>query len=206
MVQDGRLVLIDFGAAAAMGVDGRLGFDATKGPCDIRYSAPEELINEEHWEVFDAYSIGLILFRILCRPMWDGDTFGVFIRGLKEGKNSLDAWLVNLVLGDKFLSKQPWMTKTRIQDALSKATRWKKALWAKEGISREEEYLKLARIACGDEKVPGELGIYELGEALEILNSSDSKVNWQLVRGLLARDPSKRLTPREALDQLSAGG
>ena len=50
-----RVKLIDFGAAAAVGTDERVGFDAERGPCDEKYHAPEQLIDERHWEVVSLF-------------------------------------------------------------------------------------------------------------------------------------------------------
>ena len=38
-----QIKLIDFGAAAAVGLEERVGFDSERGPCDEKYHAPEQL-------------------------------------------------------------------------------------------------------------------------------------------------------------------
>ena len=37
-----------------------------------------QLIDEEHWDVYDVYSVGLTLTRILFRPLWDADQVSLY--------------------------------------------------------------------------------------------------------------------------------
>ena len=43
-VADQKLLLIDFGSAAAMGIRERVGYDYNKSPCDPRYAPPEQVL------------------------------------------------------------------------------------------------------------------------------------------------------------------
>lgn len=63
LVSGGRVMLIDFGSAAAMGIRGRVGYDWGKCPCDPRYAPPEQFIDEKNWAKYDLYCVGLILVR-----------------------------------------------------------------------------------------------------------------------------------------------
>jgi tRNA A-37 threonylcarbamoyl transferase component Bud32 len=52
-VTNEKLLLIDFGSAAAMGIRERVGYDYNKSPCDPRYAPPEQFIDEEEWAKYD---------------------------------------------------------------------------------------------------------------------------------------------------------
>jgi serine/threonine protein kinase len=62
----GRLLLIDFGSAAAMGVAGRAGYQRDASPVDPNWSAPESFVDEDSWAAFDVYSVGLVMWPRPC--------------------------------------------------------------------------------------------------------------------------------------------
>ena len=134
--------LIDFGAAAAVGLDERVGFDAERGPCDEKYHAPEQLIEEEHWDVYDVYSVGLTLVRVLFRPLWDPGQFNAFMEDFRgpESKENLDMFFSKLIL------RQSSLPPDRELKALKKAPRASLELFTTVARrSRGSEYIELAQ-------------------------------------------------------------
>ena len=135
--------LIDFGAAAAVGLEGRVGFDEERGPCDEKYHAPEQLIEAEHWEAYDVYSVGLTLTRVLFRPLWDGEQFNAFMADYRGPacKENLDLFFSNLIL-----RQVPDVTPERRSKALKKAPRTTLELFTSMARRpRGAEYIELAQ-------------------------------------------------------------
>jgi len=145
-----KLLLIDFGAAAAMGLDGQIGYDPDRGPCDVKYNPPEQLVDEDHWEAFDAYSVGLILLRLIFRPLWDSDGFTTFIMDYRANRQNVDAWLTEVTLCDPAVAAESWLTPEVAAEARARANKHKKPLFQDDARkqAREEEYLKLAALSC----------------------------------------------------------
>jgi serine/threonine protein kinase len=138
-----QVKLIDFGAAAAVGLEGRVGFDAERGPCDEKYHAPEQLIEEDHWDVYDVYSVGLTLTRVLFRPLWDPDQFNAFMDDFRGPtcRENLDTFFSNLIL--RQMHNMPPEKTTK---ALKKAPRANLELFTTLARrSRGAEYIELAQ-------------------------------------------------------------
>ena len=140
-----RVKVIDFGAAAAVGTAEQVGFTAERGPCDEKYHAPEQLIDEEHWHVYDVYSVGLTLVRVLFRPLWDGEHFSAFLEEFRSDKckSNLDILCTTMLL-----RQVPALTPAQVRQALSQAARAHVPLFT--GAARTPrglEYLQLSQRA-----------------------------------------------------------
>jgi len=197
-----KLKLIDFGAAAMMQVgrgnhSWRVGYDKDRGPCDDKYSAPEELVEEKHWEVYDTYSVGLLLVRLVFRELWDSDEFSVFLEAFREAKKNLDILFTTLALQSTEISP------AKTEEVMARSTRLNKNLFtriSKKGMTRSQEYIELAENACkvSWDDSPVSLDLCSFRDGLQILDSP-AGLTWELLRRLLAKEPSLRIRPREAI-------
>jgi len=205
---DKKLKLIDFGAAAMMRVgkgnhSWRVGYDEDRGPCDDKYSAPEELVDVKHWEVYDTYSVGLLLVRLVFRELWDSDEFSVFLEAFREAKKNLDILFTTLALQSSDVSA------ARTEEVMARSTRLNKNLFtriSKKGMTRSQEYIELAQNACkvswDESEASPPLDLCSFHDGLQILDRP-AGLTWELLRRLLAKEPSLRVSPREAIALLS---
>ena len=80
----GRLLLIDFGSAAAMGAPGRAGYRREASPVDPNWAAPEGFVDEMNWAAFDVYSVGLVIsycilyYYVLSMPIYCHDNMLIY--------------------------------------------------------------------------------------------------------------------------------
>uniref|UniRef100_A0A7S0ESX5 Protein kinase domain-containing protein n=1 Tax=Hanusia phi TaxID=3032 RepID=A0A7S0ESX5_9CRYP len=194
MVTNSRLLLIDFGSAAAMGVRERVGYDYNKSPCDPRYAPPEQFIDEQEWAKYDVYCVGLILVRILFPPLWDGQHFDEFSDSYHAAKYDLDAWLTRIILADSALGKG------------YEKPRWKFPILRSKEEERDQEYVALAEMSCNFPDDGSLLNMCSIKEGLEVLNVKDGGVCWETLRQILAKKPSKRMSSGVALDRVMHAG
>uniref|UniRef100_A0A7S4JBY6 Protein kinase domain-containing protein n=1 Tax=Guillardia theta TaxID=55529 RepID=A0A7S4JBY6_GUITH len=194
MVTNSRLILIDFGSAAAMGVRERVGYDYNKSPCDPRYAPPEQFIDEQEWAKYDVYCVGLILVRILFPPLWDGQHFDEFSDSYHAAKYDLDAWLTRIILADSALGKG------------YEKPRWKFPILRSREEERDEEYVALAEMSCNFPDDGSLLNMCSIKEGLEVLNVKDGGVCWETLRQILAKKPAKRMSSGVALDRVLKAG
>mmetsp|Transcript_10689 Transcript_10689/g.23901 ORF Transcript_10689/g.23901 Transcript_10689/m.23901 type:complete len:557 (-) Transcript_10689:84-1754(-) len=187
-VSEGRIRLIDFGSAAAMGMKHRTGYDYNKSPCDPRYAPPEQFIDEEHWAAFDVYCVGLILVRILFPPLWGGQHFDEFSDSYHAAQYDLDAWLSRIILADVALTNA---------NAAAEAKNPLKAMFNRR--SRDQEYVDLAEDSCNFPDDGSLLNMCAIKEGLEVLNQKDGGVCWETLRQLLAKEPRRRISGYQAL-------
>jgi len=192
IVTGGRLLLIDFGSAAAMGIRGRKGYDYNKSPCDPRYAPPEQFIEEEEWAKFDSYCVGLILVRILFTPLWGGQYFDSFSDAFHAAKYDLDAWLTRIILADRGLQERP-----------KKGFKLPMPFKSK-GDVRDEEYVELAEASCSFPDDGSLLNMCNMKEGLEVLNIKDGGICWETLRMILHKEPTTRMSADTALDRVIA--
>ncbi|KAJ1493795.1 kinase-like domain-containing protein [Baffinella frigidus] len=195
---DKRLRLIDFGSAAAMGLEKRVGYDCRAAPCDPLWAPPEEYIDEKEWAKYDVYGVGLVLVRILFQPLWGGEDWIEFRDGYEAAHHNLDAWLARTIARDR-----------TIKGAVRKeTTRWLRALtWVWFGsqdlTARDQEYVDLAGASC-ENVVAGEkrLNMCNMQLGLQVLNIKKGGICWDTLRQLLSRDPKKRMSAEQALSRV----
>uniref|UniRef100_A0A6T8K173 Protein kinase domain-containing protein n=2 Tax=Hemiselmis andersenii TaxID=464988 RepID=A0A6T8K173_HEMAN len=196
----GRLLMIDFGSAASMGISGRVGYDWDKSPCDPRYAPPEQFIDERYWTKFDLYSAGLIVVRVIFRPLWCGKYFDEFSDQYHKAGYDLDRWLDAVIRSD-----------TTLQGAGGQKRAWRLPLAFRrrgdrsDSSEREGEYIELAAKSCSLEAhAEGKLTMCSIIEGLELLSHDGEGVCWASLRGMLKEHPKDRADPRRVLDDLDA--
>jgi len=194
LLRDGRLVMIDFGSAAAMGEAERTGYDWHKSPCDPRYAPPEQFIDEVEWAKYDLYCVGLILVRVLFPPLWCGEHFDEFADSFHSAQYDLDTWLRRLISEDNELSRQLRL------DAQESRMRGDEEL-----EFLETEYVALAEESCVLHPEARRLNMCSIKEGLEVLNLKDSGgICWDTLRSMIALEPASRLSTRKILQILGS--
>jgi len=194
-VSDKKLMLIDFGSAAAMGVRERVGYDYNKSPCDPRYAPPEQFIDEENWAKYDVYCVGLILVRVLFPPLWSGQHFDEFSESYHNAGYELDMWLTRLIQADEALSEPSDRSKWRLPSMFSKRNPL--------SDSRDQSYVDLAEQSCNFPDDGSLLNMCSIKEGLEVLNVRQGGVCWETMRRMLARDPVLRLSSVTSLQRVA---
>jgi len=190
-----KLMLIDFGSAAAMGVRERVGYDYNKSPCDPRYAPPEQFIDEENWPKYDVYCVGLILVRILFAPLWSGQHFDEFSESYHNANYELDVWLTRLIKADEALDETSDRAKWRLPSMFTKRNPQLDA--------RDQTYVDLAEQSCNFPDDGSLLNMCSIKEGLEVLNMQQGGVCWETMRRMLARDPVLRLSSRTAAQRVA---
>eukprot|EP00293_Proteomonas_sulcata_P016775 CAMPEP_0184295916 /NCGR_PEP_ID=MMETSP1049-20130417/6826_1 /TAXON_ID=77928 /ORGANISM="Proteomonas sulcata, Strain CCMP704" /LENGTH=519 /DNA_ID=CAMNT_0026604775 /DNA_START=130 /DNA_END=1689 /DNA_ORIENTATION=+ len=181
-----KLVLIDFGSSAAMGVSERIGYDYNKSPCDPRYAPPEQFIDEEQWAKYDSYCVGLILVRVLFAPLWCGRFFDEFSEAFHQARYDLDSWLTKIIVSDAGVEKKP-----------GPQIGFKNLFGAQEE-TRDQEYVDLADQSCSFPDDGSRLNMCSIKEGLEVLNQKGGGVCWETLRKMLKRDPVRRISSVKA--------
>jgi len=202
IVVDGRLRLIDFGSAAAMGLQGMAGYDYRTAPCDPCYAPPEQFIDEEEWAKYDVYCVGLTLVRLLFQPLWGGQHWSEFSDSYKAAGYNLDRWLLSIIRRDPAVRTRgpsPWMR------ALHSIThRFRSAEALDDASARGQKYVELAAESCSLPAEGRRLTMCSMKLGLEVLNVRGGGVCWDSLRRMLARSPRKRISATEALERLSS--
>mmetsp|Transcript_8422 Transcript_8422/g.20674 ORF Transcript_8422/g.20674 Transcript_8422/m.20674 type:complete len:510 (-) Transcript_8422:209-1738(-) len=191
LMKDGRLVMIDFGSAAAMGEAERTGYDWHKSPCDPRYAPPEQFIDEVEWAKYDLYCVGLILVRVLFPPLWCGEHFDEFADSFHQSQYDLDTWLRRLISEDNQLARQLRMD---TQESRRKGD---------VELEMDTEYVVLAEESCVLHPEGKRLNMCSIKEGLEVLNLKDSGICWATLRSMIALEPASRLSTKKILSILS---
>lgn len=84
--------IVDFGSA--MDARTRLGRDEKRSPVSPRYCAPEQFVDSERWQSFDAYPVGVLALRILLSPALRSENdVDAFNTEFANCGRRLDAWL-----------------------------------------------------------------------------------------------------------------
>lgn len=184
LVAQGKLLVIDFGSAAAMGKTGRAGYEKNRTPYDQRYAPPEGFIDEEAWSSWDVYSAGMILARLLFPPLRPAEAYDSFTVAFSSGGRDLDGWVQDVIDKDKAAPSNG--------DPPA-------------GSSLGQWYCSVAEEACGG-RAPSPslraLSACSLKEGLDVLESGVCGVGWEVMRGLLKREPAQRMAAAEALRKL----
>eukprot|EP00286_Rhodomonas_abbreviata_P022971 CAMPEP_0181291714 /NCGR_PEP_ID=MMETSP1101-20121128/2117_1 /TAXON_ID=46948 /ORGANISM="Rhodomonas abbreviata, Strain Caron Lab Isolate" /LENGTH=437 /DNA_ID=CAMNT_0023396129 /DNA_START=529 /DNA_END=1842 /DNA_ORIENTATION=+ len=206
LVCDGRLVLIDFGAAAAMGLPEMTGYDRRLAPCDPAYAPPEEFIDEELWGVYDVFSVGLCLVRILFQPLWGGVHWQSFSDGFIGSHFDLDLWLHRVIAKDQAIKAEGLLPKWLIP------LHWV-MIGAKHKNLADQEYVDLSHQETSDladDNCPledvdgGRMHLCALQDGLEVLNDQGGGLCWATLRQMLAKRPADRLSSSETLVRLQS--
>lgn len=202
ILRDGTLTLIDFGAAAAMGVEGQAGYDSHVAPCDLCYAPPEQFIDESEWAAYDVYSVGLILLRILFPPLWSTWHWHQFVDTFAAAGHNLDRWLENLIALDPVLQQR---SPPSIWQRISRSVSDYFQLGSASGSDIDQRYVDLATESSkvGPEDAVAALTMGSLRRGLEVLHVGRGGVCWDSLRGMLARTPKGRLSSQEALARLA---
>lgn len=214
LVCSGKLLLIYFGSAAAMGMQERVGYDYSKSPCDPRYAPPEQFIDEVEWAKYDVYTVGLILVRILFPPLWNGKRFNHFSDSYHASGYELDTWLSRYATSLSLLNErdnQRGKKKRRerwLDESLPLSLRprtYSNENKPDEGSARDQGYVDLAAGCCSfpeEDSLRSERqqDMCALKEGLEILNSRHGGVCWETMRRILERDPKVRMSSTVALE------
>mmetsp|Transcript_26669 Transcript_26669/g.63379 ORF Transcript_26669/g.63379 Transcript_26669/m.63379 type:complete len:582 (-) Transcript_26669:42-1787(-) len=196
LVSGGKLLLIDFGAAAAMGLPEMTGYDARLAPCDPQYAPPEEFINPELWGVYDVFSVGLCLVRILFKPMWSGEHWHQFSTALVASQHDLDLWLHRLIARDPAIEQDGLLPKWLLP------LQWVLFHSSSDLLTAEQEYVDLATAGGGAEDDDGRMHLHTMQAGLEVLNVKGGGICWETLRMMLARKPKDRITAEEALGRI----
>jgi len=183
LVAGGRLLLIDFGSAAAMGKRGRAGYEKNRTPYDQRYAPPEGFIDELNWSSWDVYSAGMILVRLLFPPLRGTESYDTFAVEFASKGRDIDRWIQDLIAADK------------------------NAKAAGDAPSRDELgqwYCRVAEAACAAGSSAEGVSACSIKEGLSILNDGQG-VCWATLRELLDTSPAQRTSAKRALDRMLRG-
>mmetsp|Transcript_51552 Transcript_51552/g.104941 ORF Transcript_51552/g.104941 Transcript_51552/m.104941 type:complete len:623 (-) Transcript_51552:406-2274(-) len=197
IVTGGRLRLIDFGSAAAMGLKGMLGYDYRTAPCDPCYAPPEQFIDEVEWAKYDVYCVGLTLLRILFPPLHAEGGFAQFRQIFRASGHDIEAWFKDLILADPNMQTVQGRNRAELPDLG----------FPRQG-ERIREYERLAGLSCVmqycDEHGTPPLSLCALKEGLAALSNDHVEgLVWDILHSILQPEPCLRPSASEALRQLS---